>query len=62
MSAVVKQGMRVAGFDLKYSDEEVRSIMAGFEKILRTGFISMGRNVEQFEREWARYLWNKVRC
>jgi perosamine synthetase len=47
--------MGVAGFDLKYSDEEVQSIMAGFEKILRTGFISMGRNVEEFEREWAKY-------
>src|SRR5207244_6054473 len=47
--------MRVAGFDLRYSDEEVQSIMAGFEKILRGGFISMGRNVEEFERQWAAY-------
>src|SRR5438093_2713347 len=47
--------MRVAGFDLRYSDEEVRSIMAGFEKILRSGFISMGRSVEEFERQWAAY-------
>jgi perosamine synthetase len=47
--------MRVAGFDLRYSDEEVRSIMAGFEKILRSGFISMGPNVEEFEREWAKF-------
>ena len=47
--------MRVAGFDLRYSDEEVQSIMAGFEETLRSGFISMGRNVEEFERQWAAY-------
>ena len=47
--------MRVAGFDLRYSEEEVQSIMAGFEKILRSGFISMGPNVEEFEREWAKF-------
>jgi perosamine synthetase len=29
--------------------------MAGFEKILRSGFISMGPNVEEFEREWAKF-------
>src|SRR5262249_41972196 len=51
--------MRVAGFDLRYSDEEVRSIMAGFEKILRGGFISIGSNVEEFEREWAKYCGGK---
>ncbi len=55
MSSPVKQSTRVAGFDLRYSDEEVQSIMAGFEETLRSGFISMGRNVEEFERQWAAY-------
>jgi perosamine synthetase len=55
VSSPVKQSTRVAGFDLRYSDEEVQSIMAGFEETLRSGFISMGRNVEEFERQWAAY-------
>jgi perosamine synthetase len=46
---------RVAGFDLKYSEGEVRSIMEGFEEVIRSGFISMGRNVAEFERQWADY-------
>ncbi len=46
---------RVAGFDLRYSDSEVRSIAAGFEEVIRSGFISMGRNVVEFERQWAEY-------
>jgi perosamine synthetase len=46
---------RVAGFDLRYSDSEVRSIAARFEEIIRSGFISMGRNVAEFERQWAEY-------
>jgi len=46
---------RVAGFDLRYSDSEVRSIAAGFEEVIRSGFISMGRNVAEFERQWAEY-------
>lgn len=47
--------MRVAGFDLKYSDTEVRSIAARFEEVIRSGFISMGRNVAEFERQWSDY-------
>jgi perosamine synthetase len=46
---------RVAGFDLRYSDSEVRSIAARFEEVIRSGFISMGRNVAEFERQWAEY-------
>src|SRR5205814_7418312 len=46
---------RVAGFDLRYSDSEVRSIAARFEEVIRSGFISMGRNVAEFERQWAGY-------
>ena len=46
---------RVAGFDLRYSDSELRSITARFEEVIRSGFISMGRNVAEFERQWARY-------
>lgn len=55
MNLLCKPAMRVAGFDLKYSGDEVQSLMAGFEEILRTGFISMGRNVAEFERQWAEY-------
>jgi perosamine synthetase len=47
--------MRVAGFDLRYSDMEVRSIAARFEEVIRSGFISMGRNVAEFERQWSDY-------
>ena len=47
--------MRVAGFDLQYSDEEVRFVADRFEQILRSGFISMGPNVAEFERQWAQY-------
>jgi perosamine synthetase len=46
---------RVAGFDLKYSEAEERSIMKRFEEMIRGGFISMGRNVAEFERQWADY-------
>ena len=46
---------RVAGFDLRYSDSEVRSIAARFEEVIRSGFISMGRNVAEFERQWSAY-------
>ncbi|HET9368268.1 MAG TPA: DegT/DnrJ/EryC1/StrS family aminotransferase [Candidatus Udaeobacter sp.] len=46
---------RVAGFDLKYSDAEVRSIMERFGELIRSGFISMGRNVAEFERQWSDY-------
>jgi perosamine synthetase len=46
---------RVAGFDLKYSDAEVCSIMERFEDVIRSGFISMGRNVAEFERQWSDY-------
>ncbi len=49
------KAMRVAGFDLKYSDPEVRSITGGFEELIRSGFISMGRNVAEFERQWSAY-------
>jgi perosamine synthetase len=47
--------MQVAGFDLRYSDAEVRSIVARFEEVIRSGFISMGRNVAEFERQWSAY-------
>jgi len=46
---------RVAGFDLKYSEAEVRSIVERFEEVIRSGFISMGHNVAEFERQWADY-------
>ena len=51
LDATLKPTMRVAGFDLSYSDEEMRSMLTAFEKILRSGFISMGANVEEFERQ-----------
>ena len=47
--------LRVPGFDLKYSDAELRSIATGFEEVIRSGFISMGRNVAEFERQWSEY-------
>ena len=55
MTLLCKQAMRVAGFDLKYPENEVQSLAAAFEQILRSGFISMGRNVAEFERQWAEY-------
>ena len=55
MSLPCKQTMKVAGFDLRYPKEEVEMITAGFEQILKAGFISMGRNVAEFERQWAEY-------
>ena len=47
--------MRVAGFDLQYPEEELRFAIERFEQILRSGFISMGPNVAEFERRWAEY-------
>lgn len=47
--------MRIPGFDLKYSQEDIRSIMDEFGKILQSGFISMGSHVEQFEKAFASF-------
>ena len=55
MSLPRKQLTRVAGFDLRYPENEVQTITAGLRQILQTGFISMGRNVAEFERLWAEY-------
>src|SRR5205823_3246264 len=49
------QLMRVAAFDLQYPEEEVRFAADRMEQILRSGFISMGPNVAEFERQWAGY-------
>lgn len=54
------KAVRVAGFDLKYSDTQVRSITTRFEEVIRSGFISMGRNVAEFERQWSAYC--GVKC
>ncbi len=55
MSLPQKRPTRVAGFDLRYSADEVKTITSGLEEIMRTGFISMGRNAAEFERQWAEY-------
>jgi dTDP-4-amino-4,6-dideoxygalactose transaminase len=47
--------MRIPGFDLKYTEEDIRWIRDEFEKILRTGFISIGNHVKQFEDEFAAF-------
>src|SRR5207253_6147340 len=55
MSLPRKQLRRVAGFDLRYPEDEVQTISAGLRQILQTGFISMGRKVAEFERLWAKF-------
>src|SRR5215471_7523163 len=50
-----EQVKRIAGFNLCYPEDEVETIIAGLRQILLTGFISMGRNVGEFERLWAEY-------
>src|SRR2546430_9953260 len=55
MSVPRKQVKRVAGFDLRYPEDEVETIIVGLRQLLQTGFISMGRNVAEFERLWAEY-------
>jgi dTDP-4-amino-4,6-dideoxygalactose transaminase len=50
-----KQVKRVAGFDLRYPEDEVENIIVGLRQLLQTGFISMGRNVAEFERLWAEF-------
>jgi dTDP-4-amino-4,6-dideoxygalactose transaminase len=55
MSLLSKRSMRVAGFDLRYPKDEIEMITAGLKQILQTGYISMGRNVAEFERQWAAY-------
>ena len=47
--------MNVAGFDLKYSEEDVAWLTKRFEGMLQRGFISMGENVAAFEREFAEF-------
>jgi len=47
--------MRVPGFDLRYSEEDIRFIMGEFGKILEGGFISMGKYTDEFERAFASY-------
>src|SRR5207247_8266661 len=55
MSLPRKQLRRVAGFDLRYPEDEVQTITARLRQTLQTGFISMGRNVAEFERLWAKF-------
>lgn len=47
--------IKIPGFDLKYSEEDIKWIMNNFEKILRSGFISMGSHVKQFEEAFASF-------
>jgi perosamine synthetase len=55
MSLPRKRLRRIAGFDLRYSEDEVQTIIARLRQTLQTGFISMGRNVAEFERLWAEF-------
>jgi dTDP-4-amino-4,6-dideoxygalactose transaminase len=45
--------MRILGFDLKYSEEDIRWMMDEFEKVLQAGFISMGSHAREFEEKFA---------
>ena len=47
--------MRIYGFDLKYSQEDIQWMRDEFEKILSSGFISMGSRVKQFEEAFASF-------
>jgi len=47
--------MNVAGFDLKYSPEDIAWLTKRFEGMLQRGFISMGENVAEFERQYAEF-------
>ncbi|HEY1771123.1 MAG TPA: DegT/DnrJ/EryC1/StrS family aminotransferase [Chthoniobacterales bacterium] len=49
------RGSQVAGFDLHYPPDEIESVTAGLRAILESGFISMGRNVAEFEKRWAEF-------
>ena len=55
MSLPRKQTRQIRGFDLRYPPDEIESISAGLRQILGDGFISMGRNVAEFERRWAEF-------
>jgi perosamine synthetase len=55
MSPPRTQTRRIKGFDLRYSKGEVETIASGLLQILEDGFISMGRNVAEFERLWAEF-------
>ena len=51
--------MNVAGFDLKYSPEDIAWLTKRFEGMLQRGFISMGENVAEFERQYAEFCGTK---
>ena len=55
MSRSSEQVRSVAGFDLRYPEEEIEKIAKGLRNILETGFISVGPQVAEFERLWADY-------
>jgi dTDP-4-amino-4,6-dideoxygalactose transaminase len=55
MSLPRKQTRQIRGFDLRYPANEIESISSGLRQILEDGFISMGRNVAEFERLWAEF-------
>ncbi len=55
MSPPRTQTMRIKGFDLRYPTGEVEMIASGLRQVLEDGFISMGRNVAEFERLWAEF-------
>jgi perosamine synthetase len=45
--------MHIPGFDLKFSERDIEWLTKRFEGLLRIGFISMGENVANFERQFA---------
>jgi len=47
--------MRIPGFDLKYSEEDIQWMVDEFEKILQGGFISMGSHSKEFEEKFAAF-------
>ena len=55
MSLPRKQTRQIRGFDLRYPAGEIETISAGLRQVLQDGFISMGRNVAEFERLWAEF-------
>jgi dTDP-4-amino-4,6-dideoxygalactose transaminase len=47
--------MHIPGFDLKFSERDIEWLTKRFEGLLRTGFISMGENVANFESQFATF-------
>lgn len=48
--------MKIPILRIPFTEEEIKSIKEDVEKILRSGYLTMSRNVEEFEEKFAKFI------